>query len=146
MNFNIDGLDELQDNLKQLAEKGVKEINKGLNRINNNGEEAEKSGVPEKCPYCGAALPVGSEEPTIKCDYCGAEFDNSNDKSIVDTVFDFVEKQQQISLKEREMKLKAETLKAEKRRAKRKKKNRGAFFLLLIIIFIILYFYLVYMG
>ncbi|MDO4187851.1 MAG: hypothetical protein Q4D29_02575 [Lachnospiraceae bacterium] len=146
MNFDIDGLDELQDNLKQLAEKGVKEINKGLNRINNGPEASGKSAVPEKCPYCGATLSTNSEEPVIKCEYCGAQFDNSSSKSIVDSVFDFVEKQQQVTLQEREIRLKEMAAKAEKKREKRKKKNRAFFFLLLIMIFAILYIYLVIMG
>lgn len=146
MSLDIDGLDELQDNLKQLAEKGVKELNKGLNRINNEVSPEGKSAVPEVCPYCGAKLPQGSDSPTVKCDYCGAEFDNSNAKSIVDSVFDFVEKQQQVGLEERKRHLEEMRIKAELKREKRKKHNKFRFFFIIIVIFAICYYYFVYMG
>ena len=147
MGLNINGLDELQGNLKQLAEKGVKELNKGLDKINSdlNGTE-EKSKVPEKCPYCGATLPVDKEAATIKCDYCGAEFDNSAARTIADSVLDFVERQQQIGAEEKRRHLEELRLKAELKREKRKKSNRRRFFFIIIAIFAILYYYFVYMG
>lgn len=145
--FNIEGLDELQDNLKSLAEKGVKELNKGLNRINNpEGYKEEKNAVPDVCPYCGAKLPVDSTATTIKCEYCGAEYDNSSTRSIADSIFDFVEKQQEIGIKEREARLNEMRIKAEIKKNKRKKKNKFKFFFILIVIFMILYYYFVIMG
>ena len=33
MGYNINGLDDLSENLKKLAEKGVSELNKGLDKI-----------------------------------------------------------------------------------------------------------------
>lgn len=147
-NFDIEGLDELQGNLKQLAETGVKELNKGLNRLNNpqGAKTNSKAKVPEVCPYCGAKLPVDSDAATIKCEYCGAEYDNSNEKSIVDSVFDFVEKQQEIGQKEREKRLEIARLKAEAKLKKRKKSGFLRFVFLLIVVFAILYYYLVIMG
>ena len=35
MGYNINGLDDLSENLKKLAEKGVSELNKGLDKLNN---------------------------------------------------------------------------------------------------------------
>jgi len=153
MGFNlndIEGLDKLQDGLKQVVQTGVNEINRGLDRINN-PEEAKKNkeaNVPDVCPYCGAKLPKDSEADVIKCEYCGAQFDNSSTGSIVDSVFDFVEKQQKIAMdaKQKDMesaRVKAQ-LKAEKRaeRMERKKRaNRRNFFLLIIIILILAYCY-----
>ena len=34
MGYNINGLDDLSENLKKLAEKGVSELNKELDKIN----------------------------------------------------------------------------------------------------------------
>lgn len=145
--MSINGLDDLQGNLKKLAEKGVSELNKGLDRINNeiNGQQ-EKNKVPDVCPYCGAKLPVNSEDDIIKCAYCGAEFDNSASKTIADSVFEFVEKQQQIGIEERKRHLEELRLKAELKREKRKKANKFRFFFIIIAIFAILYYYFVYMG
>jgi len=146
MSLEIDGLDKLQENLKQLAQTGVNELNKGLERINNPEAAKEKSQVPENCPACGAKLPVDREASVIKCDYCGAEYDNSNAKSIVDSVFDFVEKQQQISIKEKERQLELERIKAEKKAARRKKSGFFRFAFLILIVFAILYYYFVILG
>lgn len=146
MGFDIDGLDKLQDNLKQLAQTGVNELNKGLDKLNNIDGSKDKPLVPEFCPSCGAKLPIDKEAPVIKCAYCGAEYDNSATKSIVDSVFDFVEKQQQISIKEKERQLELQRLKAEKRAAKRKKSGFIKFILLIIVVFVILYYYFVIMG
>lgn len=145
MNLDIEGLDELQENITKLANKGVKELNRGLERINNS-DSTGKANVPEKCPYCGAALPVDSSAPVIKCEYCGAEFDNGNEGSIVDSIFDFVEKQKDINLREREIKLQQMKIKAEEKKAKRKKSIKRKFFLILIIIFFILWCYFYVMG
>ena len=101
--------------------------------------------MPEVCPYCGAKLLINSE-PVVKCAYCGAEFDNSPSRTIADSVFDFVEKQQQIGLEERRRQLEEAKIKAEIKREKRKKKNKIKFFLLLIVIFAILLYYYVYTG
>lgn len=152
MNFNdIEGWDKLQENVGKIAEVGVKGINKGLDEISKsinkiNNPESAKSKVPEVCPYCGAKLPQNKELDTIKCSYCGTEFDNSEEKTIVDSVFDFVEKQQQINAQEREKKLEIERLKAQ-RRAERKRKGffRG-FVLLIIIVIALMYYYVNYMG
>lgn len=146
MNFDIDGLDKLQDNLKQLAQTGVNELNKGLDKLNNIDGSKDKPQVPENCPSCGAKLPVDKEAAVIKCEYCGAEYDNSSAKSIVDSVFDFVEKQQQISIREKERQLELQKLKAEKKAARRKKAGFIKFILLIIIVFVILYYYFVIMG
>ena len=146
MGYNINGLDDLSENLKKLAEKGVSELNKGLDKINQDiNSKNEKPKVPGVCPYCGAKLSVNSE-PVVKCDYCGAEFDNSASRTIADSVFDFVEKQQQIGLEERKRQLEEARIKAEIKREKRKKKNKIKFFLLLIVIFALLLYYYVYTG
>lgn len=92
MSFNIDGLDELQDGLKKAVQKGVDEVNKGLDRINN--PDATES-TPTVCPNCSAKLSVSRNIPVIKCEYCGSEFNNTN-RTVVDSVIDFVEKQQKI--------------------------------------------------
>ena len=146
MNFDIDGLDKLQDNLKQLANTGVNQLNKSLDRINNNMNGEGKSQVPEKCPYCGASLPANSEASVIKCEYCGAEFDNSSEKTIVDSVFDFVERQQQIGLEEKKRHLEEARIKAEIKLNKRKKRNKFKFFFIIFVIFAILYYYFVVIG
>lgn len=145
MGFDINGLDKLQDNLKQLAQTGVDELNKGLDRINN-PEAAKAAQVPEVCPKCGANLPKDKEAAVIKCAYCGSEYDNSNAKSIVDSVFDFVEKQQQISARERDKQLEIQRLKAEVKTKKRRKHGFIRFVLLMIVVFAILYYYFVMMG
>ena len=144
-NFDIEGLDELQDNLKKLANKGVKELNRGLERINNPGAEKE-SAVPEECPYCGAKLSVNKDAQVIKCAYCGTEFDNSASKSIVDSVFDFVEKQQDVALKMREDKIRELQAKAEIKKHKRKKHGFLRFIFILVVCFAILYYYFVILG
>lgn len=144
--FNIEGLDELQNNLKQLASKGVKELNKELNRINNPEAAKKDSAVPDECPYCGAKLNKDSEATVIKCAYCGSQFDNSNARTIVDSVFDFVEKQQEIGIKEREARLNEARIKAEIKLKKRKKHRFFKFILLLIVCYAILYYYYNIMG
>lgn len=147
MSTNNNEFDDLKGNLKKLAEKGVSELNKGLDRLNDDLKlQYEKTKVPTECPYCGAKLPVDSETSTIKCDYCGAQFDNSSTRTIADSVFDFVEKQQQISLEERKRHLEEMRLKSELKMLKRKKKNKFRFFFIIIVIFAILYYYFVYMG
>ena len=86
MGYNINGLDDLSDNLKKLAEKGVSELNKGLDKLNNDiNAKNEKPKVPEVCPFCGAKLLVNLE-PVVKCAYCGAEFDNSPSRTIADLI------------------------------------------------------------
>ena len=57
MGYNINGLDDLSENLKKLAEKGVSELNKGLDKINQDiNSKNEKPKVPEVCPYCGVCI------------------------------------------------------------------------------------------
>lgn len=150
---DIEGMDKLQENLGKLAETGVKglnkgldELNKGLNRLSNPEAVKKESKVPEVCPYCGAKLPQDKEAEVIKCAYCGAEFDNSNEKSIVDSVFDFVEKQQQMSLKEREVRLETERIKAEKKAQKRKKSGFRRLIFLIIVVLLVVYYYINFMG
>lgn len=144
MNLDINGLDKLQDNLKQLAQTGVDELNKGLERINN--PDAAKSQVPDACTCCGASLPKNKEAAVIKCEYCGTEFDNSSVRSIADSVFDFVERQQEISAKERNKHLELKLKKAELKAARRKKAGFIRFILLILVVFAILYYYFVIMG
>lgn len=144
MGLDINGLDKLQDNLKQLAQTGVNEINKGLDRINN--PDAAKTQVPDACPKCGANLPKDKEATVIKCQYCGTEYDNSAARSIVDSVFDFVEKQQEIGAREREKQLEIQRLKAQRRAEKRRKSGFIRFILLILVVFAILYYYFVIMG
>jgi len=150
MGFNlgdIEGLDKLQDGLKQAVQTGVNELNKGLEKLNN--PEEAKSNVPETCPYCGAKLPQDSELETIKCAYCGAEFDNSQAKTIVDSVFDFVEKQQQIAKEQKDKELELAKIKAQEKAAKRAARKKHAFvrnFIFLVIILLaFLYYYFNYM-
>lgn len=94
MGFDIDGLDQLQDGLKKVVQKGVDEVNKGLDRINN--PESAKESVPTVCPNCGAKITYSKDQAYITCEYCGSQFKNEN-RSVVDSVFDFVEKQQQVA-------------------------------------------------
>lgn len=143
--FDIEGLDELKGNLKQLAEKGVKEVNRGLERLNGL-EPSEKSAVPENCPYCGAKLPINEERATIVCEYCGAKFDNSKAKSIADSVFDFVEKQQKIDLEKKQAALEAAKLKMAEKKIKRRKGSAVRFLLLIMFIFAVLYVYFIQLG
>ena len=143
--FDIEGLDELKGNLKQLAEKGVKEVNRGLERLNGL-EPSEKSQVPENCPYCGAKLPINDESATIVCEYCSAKFDNSKAKSIADSVFDFVEKQQKIDLEKKQAALEAARLKMAEKKIKRRKGSAIRFLLLIMLIFAILYVYFIQLG
>ena len=146
MGLEIDGLDKLSDNLKQLAQTGVNELNKGLDKLNNIDGSKDKPAVPENCPSCGAKLPIDKDAPVIKCSYCGAEYDNSSAKSIVDSVFDFVEKQQQISIKEKERQLELQRIKLEQRKERRRKTRFIRFILLILLVFVILYYYFVIMG
>lgn len=94
MGFDIDGLDELQDGLKKVVQKGVDEVNKGLDRINN--PESAKAPVPTVCPNCGAKFTYTKDQAMIVCEYCGSQYKNEN-RSMVDSVFEFVEKQQKVA-------------------------------------------------
>jgi len=141
---DIEGLDELQKNFKKLAESGIKELNKGMDRLNGK-ESKEASAVPKECPYCGAKLNIDSEEPVIVCEYCGAKFDNSSDRSIVDSVFDFVEKQQKVAMEEIARKQEMERARQEAKRARKKSHFFRNIVFLFIIIMALLYFYSQYM-
>lgn len=151
-NFNdIEGLDKLQDGIKQVVQTGVNELNKGLDYINN-PDEAKKqrqANVPDVCPYCGAKLPKDSSADVIKCAYCGSEFDNSSNGSIVDSVFDFVEKQQKIAMEQKEQQIELAKAKAQQKAAKRAARRKHAFvrnvILLIIIVFFLMYYYYNYM-
>lgn len=143
MNFDIEGLDKLQEGLKQLAQTGVNELNKGLDRINNpDAAGAKKAAVPDACPYCGAKLNTISEEPEIVCEYCGARFDNSSQRSIVDSVFDFVEKQQKIQQDEKQRKAERERERQIRKAAKKRGSRIRGFFVLMIIVIFLMYYYM----
>lgn len=118
MSFDINDLDRLKGNLQNVVQRGVDELNKGLEQINNGGEKAPV--VPQECPYCGAKLDVDSEEPTIVCAYCGTKYDNTKSKTIADSIFEFVEKQQDVAKVEAQRKLAREQEKAAKRARRRK--------------------------
>ena len=144
----IDGLDKLEENLGKLAQVGVNGLNKGLSEINKNLERVADPNafkksvaqVPEVCPYCGAKLEQGSDKPVVVCEYCGSQFDNSSEKTIVDSVFDFVEKQQKFAKEEREFKAERERVKAELKLKKRKKTRWIRFvFLIAMVLFMIYY-------
>lgn len=147
-NFNdIEGIDKLQEGLKQAVQTGVNEINRGLDYINN-PEEAKKqkqSNVPDVCPYCGAKLPKDAEAETITCEYCGAKFDNSSTGSIVDSVFDFVEKQQKIARETKDKEIELAKIKAQEKAARRAARKKHSFrrnvILLIVIVFILFYYY-----
>lgn len=118
MSFDINDLDRLKGNLQNVVQRGVDELNKGLEQINNGGEKAPV--VPQECPYCGAKLDVDSEEPTIVCAYCGTKYDNTKSKTIADSIFEFVDKQQDVAKVEAQRKLAREQEKAAKRARRRK--------------------------
>ena len=144
MSFDIEGLDKLQEGLKQVVQTGVNEINKGLDRINNpeSANAKSTSGVPAVCPYCGAKLNTNTEDAEIVCEYCGTKFDNSNARSIVDSVFDFVEKQQKIAADEKARQAEIAREKAAKKVVKKKKSRIGKFFFLRVVVMILMYYYM----
>lgn len=152
MGFDIEGLDKLAEGLKTLAQTGVNELNKGIDRINNPDHENAKGNVPNVCPYCGAQLDNESSETVVKCEYCGAKFDNSADRTIADSIFDFVEKQQKIAQEQKDKKLEIEKIKAqakaEERAAKRALRRKWAplryMIILVLIVFAAMYYYYYY--
>lgn len=87
--MEIDGLDELKEGLQKVVQKGVDELNRGLDRINNPDKKPMST---DTCPNCTAKLNFSSSDRYITCEYCGTQVENN--RSVVDTVFDFVEKQQ----------------------------------------------------
>lgn len=94
MKMDIDGLDKLQEGIQKAVQKGVNELNRGLDRINN---PQENNSAPSICPNCNAKLNILSDSNIVTCEYCGSQFDNIKNKSVVDSVFDFVEKQQKFA-------------------------------------------------
>lgn len=144
MKMDIDGLDKLQDGLQKALQKGVDELNKGLDRINN---PEVKNSVPSNCPNCNAKINITSDDPTITCEYCGTQFDNTKNKSVVDSVIDFVEKQQQMAsdhvdknsdlaaLKAKQAMLKEEAKLERRRRREKKRAIRRIIFLIVLIAF-----------
>lgn len=149
MGFEIDGLDKLQEGLKNLVQNGVNELNKGLDRLNNPEQNDDKANVPEVCPYCGARLDNTSREAVIKCDYCGAQFDNSSERTIADSIFDFVEKQQKIEAEKQNKKLEIQRIKAEEKAARRAARRKWAplryLVLLVLIVLGVVYYYFNYL-
>ncbi len=144
--MKIEGLDKLGDNLESLVQKGVDELNKGLDRINNGttGSSQSASKVPTQCPNCAAPLNanLSPDHPYIICEYCGTRFDNIQTKSVVDSVFDFVEKQQKVASENMarkaeiraEMEARHEIARAEaRRRARPRKIIRTIIFLAVIV-------------
>lgn len=138
MNFEINDLDRLKGNLQNVVQRGVDELNKGLEHINNGGEKAPV--VPQECPYCGAKLDVDSEEPTIVCAYCGTKYDNTKSKTIADSIFEFVEKQQDVAKVEAARKLAKEQEKAAKRARRKKNSIVRNVILLILVVFAFMYY------
>lgn len=121
MKFDIDGLDHLQEGLQQVVQKGVNEINKGLDRINN-PDAVNKESVPSVCPNCSAKLNLDKSKPVIKCEYCGTSFDNTQNKTLADNVFEFVEKQQKFAQEQHKINQEQERLRREEELLKAKLK------------------------
>lgn len=138
MSFDINDLDRLKGNLQTAVQRGVDELNKGLEQLNNGGEKDPV--VPSECPYCGAKLDVGSEDPVVVCSYCGSKFDNSKSKTIADSIFEFVEKQQDVAKTEAAKKLLKEQEKAERRARRKKNSLVRNVILLILIIFAFMYY------
>lgn len=124
MSFDIDGLDELQDGLKKVVQKGVDEVNKGLERINN--PESAKESVPTVCPSCGAKINYARDQVMVICEYCGSQFKNEN-RSVVDSVIDFVEKQQQVAKENQDKMQESLQIKNEQKAIKRAAREKRRF-------------------
>jgi len=143
MGFDIDGLDELQDGIKKAVQKGVDEVNKGLDRINN--PDSVKETTPTTCPNCSASLKVSREQAVITCEYCGSQFKNEN-RSIADSVFEFVEKTQKTAQesiqKQQEIDKAKNEKRAEKKAAREKTKFVKAIIRLLILAFLLYLYYI----
>ena len=153
MRFDIDGLDELQENIQQAVQKGVDELNKGIGKFNESvsyGGSSNKSASNESeyttCPNCSARL-VSLDNGVKKCEYCGATFGtakkNTNRSSMMDSVFDFVERQQKLNMETQAQKLENERIKAELKikRLERYHKRRAVRKLIGIVILVILGYY-----
>lgn len=136
MKLDINGLDKLQDNIQQAVQKGVQkgvdELNRGLDRFNENinNDNKSKNGDAanfDKCPNCSASLTI-LDNGIKKCQYCGAEYgsasQNINGKTVMDSVFDFVEKQQKINMENHAQKLEKERIKTEMKLKKLERKHK----------------------
>lgn len=115
--MEIDGLDELKEGLQKVVQKGVDELNRGLDRINN---PDKKPSSTDTCPNCTAKLKFNSSDKYITCEYCGSQVENT--RSVVDTVFDFVEKQQKVASENINAKAKMDEIKAEREAYKLQRK------------------------
>lgn len=143
MGMDIEGLDKLQEGLQKVVQKGVDELNKGLDRINN-PEGTSETKVPTKCPNCNATLNIDTEDPVITCEYCGTKIKNVPNKSVVDSVFDFVEKQQQFASETIVKKAEVEAQRKVEREARKARRRaarliRRIIFLIIVIVLAIFY-------
>ena len=79
------------------------------------------------CPECGEHLDYNKEAGTARCKYCNAEFiidaPSARKSNMLETVFDFVERQQDRYEQNAEKRRLAEEHEAARRRAAAKKRN-----------------------
>lgn len=155
MKFDIDGLDKLHENIQQVVQKGVDELNKGLDKFNDSvnersasGSSQTKSTVTDTCPNCSAKL-VSLGNGVKKCEYCGSEFgsarQNTSGRTMMDSVFDFVEKQQHLNMETQAQRIEKERIKAEIKLKKMERRHRrSAIRKLFTLVFLIVFGYYCY--